>query len=345
MVSNELKSSLCQDDEIIDRKVYNNKFYFKVRIYKTHEISWIAEDDLLCDEEKLREFNSKKDQMIENEEEWEVEEILDSRIYNGVHQYLLKWKNWPGPPTWEKADSCNCTNLIAAYENPKLKKMWNFQGSNQKLWAHKDQLLAYMRKYARVKGHKVNIIEFKKDLPKFERAHQLSDGINAGPLCYENHWYLIIILIGHICVTRRILIGDSLNTLIGVKYRHHPVVKRICKLYPGYQVRPLRMTQMDRSDMCAFYTLAAYERALFLYDKRAPFVVENILFDSSRPEIIRNRLKPDTNGDISVTLPIPEEYDIGPSCEFCEKLFDTRALVNQHILQSHITARKSSDSS
>lgn len=341
-ISSKEKIKLCQNDVVIDRKIYKNRFYYKIKMKDTDEISWIAEDNIECDKTKLKNFASTNP--TEDEDEWEVEEILDSRVYKGDHQYLIKWRNWSGNPTWEKADSCNCTNLIAAFENPKLKKLWNFQGSNQNLWAHQEQLVTYMRKYAKVKGYKVNIMEFKRDLPKVERPHLLKDGLNIGPLCYENHWYLIVILVGHICVTKRILIGDSLNTLIGVKFRHHPVVKRLSKLYPSHQIRPLRMTQMDRSDMCAYYVLAAFERALFLYNKKAQFVVESIFFDITRPEVIRARLRPDTDGDISVTLPIPEAYDLGPTCEFCEKMYDTRSLVNQHILRRHMSARTSDSS-
>ena len=38
---------------------------------------------------------------IEGQEEWEIDEILDSRYYRRQFQYLIKWKNYRGDPSWE----------------------------------------------------------------------------------------------------------------------------------------------------------------------------------------------------------------------------------------------------
>jgi len=38
--------------------------------------------------------------IVEGEEEWEVEEILDSRRTRGRLQYLVKWRGFTDP-TWE----------------------------------------------------------------------------------------------------------------------------------------------------------------------------------------------------------------------------------------------------
>ena len=45
--------------------------------------------------------------MVDDEEEYEVEDILDSRFYRRQFQYLVKWKGYgDGDNTWEPADNC-----------------------------------------------------------------------------------------------------------------------------------------------------------------------------------------------------------------------------------------------
>ena len=46
-------------------------------------------------------------EIIDGEEEYEVDEILDSRIYRKKLQYLVKWKGYGhGDNTWEPVSSC-----------------------------------------------------------------------------------------------------------------------------------------------------------------------------------------------------------------------------------------------
>lgn len=197
-------------------------------------------------------------------------------------------------------------------------------------------MLDYMENY--LEGHprhKVNLLKFEPDYPQNEKQLPLKEGLNIGPLCYENHWYLVVILIDYICVTRCILVGDALNTLIGANTAAHPVMRRLKRVYTKFSVRPFKMTQMNRSDVCAYYVLAAFERALFLYRSSAPFVAESIFFDAPRAELVRVIVKPETHGEISVNLPIAQAFDHGPKCEFCEKLFETRQTVDEHIRQQH----------
>lgn len=55
--------------------------------------------------------------------DWEVKAVLDKRIdpiSNNV-EYLLQWKNWDGPPTWELEDNCDCTLLISRFERKRQK--------------------------------------------------------------------------------------------------------------------------------------------------------------------------------------------------------------------------------
>jgi hypothetical protein len=42
--------------------------------------------------------------VVDGEEEWEVEEILDSRRVRNRLQYLVRWRGYPDP-TWEPEDN------------------------------------------------------------------------------------------------------------------------------------------------------------------------------------------------------------------------------------------------
>ena len=51
--------------------------------------------------------------IINNEEEYEVEEILDKRKHYGKIQYLIKWKGYPlSEASWEPEKNLNCPDLI-----------------------------------------------------------------------------------------------------------------------------------------------------------------------------------------------------------------------------------------
>ena len=55
--------------------------------------------------------------IIDNTEEYEVKDVLDSRFYRGHLQYLIKWKGYShGDNTWEPLDHVlNATDVIAAF--------------------------------------------------------------------------------------------------------------------------------------------------------------------------------------------------------------------------------------
>lgn len=63
-----------------------------------------------------------KPDIIDGEEEYEVEKILDSRVYRRQLQYLVQWKGYgPGDNSWQPAKNLEHTpRLIAKYhkENP-----------------------------------------------------------------------------------------------------------------------------------------------------------------------------------------------------------------------------------
>lgn len=325
--------------DVIDKKLYKGQTYYKLKWADGSEPTWELKANCHC-QLLIQKFEAAQKRRAHEEEndEWEVEKILDKRTNsNNEIEYLLKWRNWTGEPTWEKEDSCNCINLIAAFENPKLRKMWNFEGNNPRLWLERKSLLRFMKKHARMNTYRVNLIEFDPDMPPKETQPQLTDGINIGPLSYKNHWYLIIILVNHICITRQVLIGDPLNTLLGsANVRVHPVYKRLRGLFDkNFPIKPIVMTPMERSDLCAFYVLAAYERALFLFQQCARFVVNKLFFDTNRPEAIRCQLLPESDGEISVALPVSVQYIGGPRCEFCDRTKLSFLEVDEHIKRRH----------
>lgn len=57
-------------------------------------------------------------QIINEPTIWEVKKVVDKRNnpVTGQIEYLLEWKNWTGPPTWEPKSNCDCTALIKKFE-------------------------------------------------------------------------------------------------------------------------------------------------------------------------------------------------------------------------------------
>jgi len=57
---------------------------------------------------------------INEEEEFEVEEILDVRKHYGKTQYLIKWKGYPlSDASWEPKSNLNCPELIKKFNENK----------------------------------------------------------------------------------------------------------------------------------------------------------------------------------------------------------------------------------
>lgn len=337
--------------EIIDQRKYKNETWVLVKWVGWNEPTWIKEKDCKCSQ-LLKEFKDKRrikqkaakkkaKQTTDSDEEtqnWEVEQVIDKRVRNEKVEYLLRWKGWPGNPTWEPEENCidTCLHLIARFENPKLQRLLDFSGNNKDLWLDQPEMVSYMRKILTKKPN-INLLIFEPDFPQQEDAPKLIDGLNIGAVTYEKHWYLVIIIINYITVTKRIFIGDSLNVLIGPNTESHPIYVRLTKLYPRHPISFIRMTQMARSDMCAFYTLAAFERSLFLFNRRAPYTVNEIQIDETRAEQIRHELK-SKEKKLSIALPLPKQDKSGPYCEFCKDFYGTIKTINDHIITDHFAA-------
>ena len=58
-------------------------------------------------------------ELVDNEEEYEVEAILDSRTFGRGHklQYLIKWKGYPDADNqWEDANNVHSDDLVHQFQ-------------------------------------------------------------------------------------------------------------------------------------------------------------------------------------------------------------------------------------
>lgn len=335
--------------EVVGKRRFEGETYYKLEWADNHSPSYVLDKDCRC-RALIKKYESNIRDMDDKDDIWEVDEVLDKRVNekNEV-EYLVRWKDWPGEPTWEPEANCNCINLIAAFENPKLRRMWRFTGNNRNLWASRETVHDYMKEY--LKAHPqyndwVHLIPFRSNLPTNEEPNELKTGLNIGALKYEHHWYLILILINHLGYTKKILIADALNTTLGVDIFTHPVTRRLQKVYgKNFPIRGLGMTLMDRSDVCAFYLIGAFERALFIFSPRARYHPSTICVNASRCERIRSRMLPHTDKELSASLPVSAPFDGNPRCEFCNKRYDYFIRLDRHIQNRHFIRENDSDTS
>jgi flagellar biosynthesis GTPase FlhF len=66
------------------------------------------------------------DEIVEQEEEYIVEKVLDVKVEKGKRYYLIKWEGYSSEDnTWESEDNCDCKDLIEEFyknRNEKQKK-------------------------------------------------------------------------------------------------------------------------------------------------------------------------------------------------------------------------------
>lgn len=323
-------------EKILAIRQHDEKKYVLIKHGGIEKAIWTKYEDCPC-REMIEEFENNNTPTTDDVA-WEVERVINKRVRldgTGFNEYLLKWRDWPGSPTWEPEETVleDCHRLVASYENPKLAKLLDLSECNTELWVGPDEvneqaeLIVSNRPY-------FNYIRFEPDLPLNETPAVLKEGVNIGVVLYCQHWYLVIIFINHLTITKRLSIADPLNLLCGPKIDRHPLYRRFSTLYPQLPIWSMRMAQMTRSDMCAFYVLAAIERSLFIYDRRAQYAVNEIQFDESRPEEIRAAMRPNASSS-SVQLKAPRNEAHGLYCEFCKRYYNVSWKIDAHIRFKH----------
>jgi hypothetical protein len=74
-------------------------------------------------QEHGRNFTEPLPKLIEGQEEWEVEQILDKRIHRRKEQYLIKWKGYSDAHnSWEPKENVWAPALILAFKNKEGRK-------------------------------------------------------------------------------------------------------------------------------------------------------------------------------------------------------------------------------
>lgn len=320
------------------KKVHEGRDYYKVHFDDDKlDAIYLHKDNGINLNSLIKEFNARADSIHDgllDEMEWEVQEILDSRTSNGKTDFLVKWKHWIGEPSWLNEDDCDCSGLIAAHENPKLRRIYDFNKNNRNLWVDSERMHFYVKRLVRHSMTNVNVLDTRDELCE-TWLESLENGLNIGCTMFDHHWYVVFIFCNTKCVTRTILLADSLNTTITQKIVHHPILIRLRKTLPGFPIRPIRITQMDRADMCAFYVMAAIERGLFIFNCRAKFIPESIYFHPVRAEYLRSKYAPSTDFEISYSLRTKGPVFTCPTCEFCRREYDDFKTLDAHIVKSH----------
>jgi Chromo (CHRromatin Organisation MOdifier) domain len=71
-------------------------------------------------EEYGHNFTDPLPELIEGQEEWEVEQILDMRLYRQKKQYLVKWQGYSeAHNSWEPEDNIHTPDLLLAFQKRK----------------------------------------------------------------------------------------------------------------------------------------------------------------------------------------------------------------------------------
>jgi len=87
---------------------------------KIHSVIHVSELETIYEDNFGRKQEPPPPININEEEEFEVEEILDVRKHYGKTQYLIKWKGYPlSDASWEPESNLNCQELIKKFNENK----------------------------------------------------------------------------------------------------------------------------------------------------------------------------------------------------------------------------------
>jgi RNase H-like domain found in reverse transcriptase/Reverse transcriptase (RNA-dependent DNA polymerase)/Integrase zinc binding domain/Chromo (CHRromatin Organisation MOdifier) domain len=106
--------------EVIGRVNYKLKLPEKSRLHPVFHVSLLEPAKGQTPDAMNTEI-----QPINEEQEYEVEKILDQRISNGKHEYLVKWKDYEETEnSWEPTEHLNCDFLVKQFhrQNPTLEE-------------------------------------------------------------------------------------------------------------------------------------------------------------------------------------------------------------------------------
>ena len=89
---------------------------------KIHPVIHISDLEPLVEDKFERKEQPLPPIIINNEEHYEVEEILDKRTHYGKTQYLVKWKGYPlTEASWEPENNLNCPEILETFNNSNKK--------------------------------------------------------------------------------------------------------------------------------------------------------------------------------------------------------------------------------
>ena len=95
---------------------------FKLKLPKNitiHPVVHVSSLEPYYEDNKFKRKQSSPPPIIVNDnEEYELEEILDQRKHYGKIQYLIKWKGYPlSESSWEPEENLNCPELLKEFKN------------------------------------------------------------------------------------------------------------------------------------------------------------------------------------------------------------------------------------
>ena len=172
-MSNSVETDYEVEEIIDDREVDGKKQYFiKWKNYSTSNNTWEPEENLNC-ADIIKKYDSGKKDI-----DYEVEQILDDRItFDGVQQYLIKWKNYPvSYNTWEPKENLDCSDIIMKYEKSDKRDGEFKMGENfERKIRMKKQLKLKRQERVQLLQNRQKVSQSRRPLRKRKIENQLSD--------------------------------------------------------------------------------------------------------------------------------------------------------------------------